>query len=604
MPVMSNLHRAKSGTYFYRRTVPKELRAALKKREHWESLKTSDPAEAKRRFPDAHRRADELFDRHRPSAPPFVSPSDEGMPRLTAAEIDAAVCEWRDQVVEEDFVLEQAFNRNERRSDEGRRKVIAGKRRWAEYLRRCATTCEFPDNIVRMAQARLEQMNGKSSTIATDSAEFRLLCVACCLGMADLYEAEARWFEGDFTYRPSNGIFVARGMEYSAPRAGAAAPVALTPTPSTPGSADSLMTVFERRMAEKQDMSAKTQHELRTVMRRLTEALGGDPPIAAITQVQMRTFQEALVQMPRRMSRDLHRRPILEIMAMTKDDRTIQRVTPETVRKQIGLLQAFFAWCKRRGYLEKNFAEGLKPDKSRHLGRKRIDLSTEDLIKVFSSPIYTGCRSAEDRATSGDVIIKDHYYWIPLLAIFSGGRLEELGSLLLAEVKSDQGILFLDLDIIEKDEDSDTKVAADEQMKNDPSLRRVPIHPTILACGFAQYVQELRDRGEKRLFPRLRPDKRGKLTSPLSKGLNGLLRRLGITDRCKVFHSTRHSFKTACRMAGLPEDVHDALTGHSNGSVGRTYGQMPITTLADAMARINYPGLDLSHLFDRGGALP
>jgi hypothetical protein len=68
----------------------------------------------------------------------------------------------------------------------------------------------------------------------------------------------------------------------------------------------------------------------------------------------MRTFQEALVQMPRRMSRDLQKRPIREIATTTKDDGTIQRVTPETVRKQIGLLQAFFARCKRRGYLEKN----------------------------------------------------------------------------------------------------------------------------------------------------------------------------------------------------------------------------------------------------------
>lgn len=360
------------------------------------------------------------------------------------------------------------------------------------------------------------------------------------------------------------------------------------------------MTVFERRMAEKQDMSAKTALELRTVMRRLTEALGGDPPIASITQAQMRTFQEALVQMPRRMPRALQQRPILEIIAATKDEENIQRVTNETVRKQIGLLQAFFAWCKKRGYVEKNIAEGLKPDKSKHLTRKRIDLATDDLIKIFNAPIYRGCHSAKDRVSPGDMIFKDEYYWLFLLALYTGGRLEELGSLLLSEVKSDEGVLYLELDVIEQDEDAEEDVSADEQMKNDPSLRRVPIHPVILACGFKGYVEMLRAEGKKRLFPNLKPDKMGKVTSRFSKWFGRLLRRLAIVDRRKVFHSTRHNFKSACRRAQLHEELHDALTGHSNRSVGRNYGEgIPISALAAAMERITYPGLDLSPLLKR-----
>jgi hypothetical protein len=44
----------------------------------------------------------------------------------------------------------------------------------------------------------------------------------------------------------------------------------------------------------------------------------------------------------------------------------------------------------------------------------------------------------------------------------------------------------------------------------------------------------------------------------------------------------------------MSEEVHDALTGHSNGSVGRRYGRgVPLTVLAEAMARVVYPGLDL-----------
>jgi integrase len=41
----------------------------------------------------------------------------------------------------------------------------------------------------------------------------------------------------------------------------------------------------------------------------------------------------------------------------------------------------------------------------------------------------------------------------------------------------------------------------------------------------------------------------------------------------KTFHSFRHTFKRACREAGLSEEIHHALTGHSGGGVGRRYGR-------------------------------
>jgi hypothetical protein len=69
-----------------------------------------------------------------------------------------------------------------------------------------------------------------------------------------------------------------------------------------------------------------------------------------------------------------------------------------------------------------------------------------------------------------------------------------------------------------------------------------------------------------------------------------------------VFHSFRHGFKDAARAARLSEDLHDALTGHAGFSVGRTYGakdmvrRFGLETLADAVNRIKYPGLDLSNV--------
>jgi hypothetical protein len=44
----------------------------------------------------------------------------------------------------------------------------------------------------------------------------------------------------------------------------------------------------------------------------------------------------------------------------------------------------------------------------------------------------------------------------------------------------------------------------------------------------------------------------------------------------------------------MTEEFHDALTGHSNGSVGRSYGNgVPLKALAEAMAKMEFEGLDL-----------
>jgi hypothetical protein len=59
---------------------------------------------------------------------------------------------------------------------------------------------------------------------------------------------------------------------------------------------------------------------------------------------------------------------------------------------------------------------------------------------------------------------------------------------------------------------------------------------------------------------------------------------------------------TTLRAARVSEDLHDALTGRAGSSVGRTYGskdmvgRFGLETLADAVNRIRYPGLDRSNV--------
>ncbi len=138
-----------------------------------------------------------------------------------------------------------------------------------------------------------------------------------------------------------------------------------------------------------------------------------------------------------------------------------------------------------------------------------------------------------------------------------------------------------------------------KSVKTAASRRTVPVHPELLRLGFQKYVATL-DKGG-RLFPDLRQDQFGKWTGNYSKWWGRWARGLGIKDHRKVFHSFRHTFKAACRQAGIQEETHDLLTGHQGASVGRSYGRAEyspelVKTLAKAVRKIKYKAAGLPRL--------
>ena len=62
-------------------------------------------------------------------------------------------------------------------------------------------------------------------------------------------------------------------------------------------------------------------------------------------------------------------------------------------------------------------------------------------------------------------------------------------------------------------------------------------------------------------------------------------------------HSFRHSFEDALRSAELPDRTALALARRSEAGSSKVYGSgMSARQLADALAKVRYEGLDLSHL--------
>ncbi|MCL2887661.1 MAG: phage integrase SAM-like domain-containing protein [Betaproteobacteria bacterium] len=257
-----------------------------------------------------------------------------------------------------------------------------------------------------------------------------------------------------------------------------------------------------------------------------------------------------------------------------------------TVANRLGMLKSFFRVAVDYECLPENPAERIALPRRPRV-KARVAFAAEDLNRLFRSPVYTEAF----RPLGGG---REAAYWLPLLALFTGARIEELAQLKVADIRHAPGLGHY-FDIHDGD---------NGQLKNLASKRRIPLHHELLACGFLDYAKSAR---RPFLFPDLKLNPRGKRGGYFSNFFSGYLRRkIGITDRRKVFHSFRHTFKDTCRAVGIDEEVHDALTGHSRPGASRGYGNehFPLAPLFEAIRQFSIEALEIGHLHRSAPEIP
>ncbi|MFM0178828.1 site-specific integrase [Paraburkholderia aspalathi] len=233
-----------------------------------------------------------------------------------------------------------------------------------------------------------------------------------------------------------------------------------------------------------------------------------------------------------------------------------------------------------------NVAQGIKVGERKNAKATRLPFDVPALNAIFSSPVY----AHEERPAGG---AGEAAYWLPLLALFTGARVEELCQLRPEDVYEET---------YHAEDDTErscwvlrvTNEGENQGVKNEYSVRRFPIHAELIKRGFIEYAQA--QKSNPRIFHRLKPDATGTESGCWVKWFGRYLRGVcKVTDRKMVFHSFRHGYKDMCRHAGIPEDISDALSGHSSSKVSRRYGGLsyPLAPLVAAVAKIRVPGVKL-----------
>lgn len=306
------------------------------------------------------------------------------------------------------------------------------------------------------------------------------------------------------------------------------------------------------------------------------KAILGDMPVRDLGHERLNFLRDTLSRLPANINKMAATRgkSVEEILALD-----LPPQSASTVRKKWGRVITFCGWLEGRGLIDRNFAKGKKP---RAKAQSYEKFSSQDLKSLFESAEYR---------TNG---FKEAFqYWLPVLGLFTGARLEEIAQLQLADIKQDDdtGIWFIEITVESNDEsEPDSK----KSLKNSASRRFCPIHPTILTAGLLSYVEALKSSGFTRLFPELVADEMGKVGPRASEWFTEYRRLKGVgaaTGKSrKVFHSFRHTMNSALQRAGVTQELRESLCGHApQGINARVYGdQLGLAALQSAIETLAY----------------
>lgn len=303
--------------------------------------------------------------------------------------------------------------------------------------------------------------------------------------------------------------------------------------------------------------------------------LMGDLPLDQITFDVASEFRTLVLSMPATHGKGAIGSPKKEL-ARAAANEMLPRVTMKTVKRHFSGMRSIWKWL----IYKKHVAATLQPfaghsfPGTKNKKSARDDWSREDLQRLLTSSEY---RSAPTSSA---------LHWLPLIALHSGMRLEEICR------------LRPGVDIITRDAIPCFNITPREgwDPKTESGARIIPIHPWLIKHGFMNFVKLQRTRGAAHLFSPQLPDSGKSLGKEFSRHFSKIKIALGVSEKT-TFHSFRHTFRTVLDSTDLKDSHINAVMGHEGGGgEGATYTKRVTTAKLKEVVQAFQPPLDLAFL--------
>lgn len=292
-----------------------------------------------------------------------------------------------------------------------------------------------------------------------------------------------------------------------------------------------------------------------------------------------------------------------DIKAYLKHLQAVEKLAPYTIdAKYLPALTGLFLRARRDSAYPDNVE--LPTVRLRTLSKKALEekrakqkqdkpYSTEELKLIFAPRHLT-------------TATKPHQFWLPLIALFTGARLNEICQLHLEDITQVEGVWSFDINN-----------RGVKRLKTSSAVRLVPISQTLIDIGLLEYVEDVKALGgaqhktkilhpPKMVFPYLNRTKQGEhFTHDATRDWTAYRKFVGVRvdaneDRGENdggIHPFRYVFGNALVHGDIAKEVREQLMGHKQeGVISEVYSQRRIIKyLADeVISLLKFDELDFS----------
>lgn len=346
---------------------------------------------------------------------------------------------------------------------------------------------------------------------------------------------------------------------------------------------------------QKAGVTTNAIKDLRATIRAFVE-LNGDRPITSYTKDHMRAFKRALKDCPRNAAKLYPGKKLPEVLRLAREDGN-PKLSVASINNKLSMMSKFGQW------LEENVA-GVQADsfKTTLLARTKREsmppFTLDQMRAILNANAFVGAESSRDYSRPGSFKFRDWHFWIPLIAAFTGARLNELAQLRVDDIRQDDGIWVFDI----SDE------AEEASLKTKQSKRRIPVHPQLIELGVLAYRDHAIAKAWTWLFEPIKPDINGRRSTRAGSWFRKFLTRIGVKgDELGGAHRFRHTLADRLRAAGVDDYDIALVLGHKVDVARMTtqYGRTVSMTLErrlEVLSKATYPGVDFTVLASGGRA--
>lgn len=244
-----------------------------------------------------------------------------------------------------------------------------------------------------------------------------------------------------------------------------------------------------------------------------------------------------------------------------------ERLEPKTINEYMGRITTLMDFAVQHGDAGFNPFIGLRVDEpdSEDSGYRHFE--DDELKRIFESPHFIEHQYKHP-----------YQYWIPVMGLYTGARVNELAGLTVDEIRNVGNDLWVIDFVKRKDMVVNGKTVLGRNLKNRNSVRTIPVHPDLIKLGLLDYLATRQEARAGLLFE-LKRQKKNDYGKEPSRKFGDLLTKLGLVDEQLVFHSFRHTLQVKLQLATVRAEFRSAYLGHSAAKAAMQDGGAATTAI-------------------------